>query len=99
MFLTPAATMWATRISVRRLEHLTSRRYGPGSSARPRYLRWARSFDETNTTTIRATIPFADLGPINSETISQDRKLTNAGVRSDISYVKGIHNVKAGDYL
>jgi hypothetical protein len=40
--------------------------------------------------------PFADLGPINSETISQDRKLTNAGVRSDISYVKGIHNVKAG---
>ena len=40
--------------------------------------------------------PFADLGPINSETISQDRKLTNAGIRSDISYVKGIHNVKAG---
>ena len=39
---------------------------------------------------------FADLGPINSETISQDRKLTNAGVRSDISYVRGIHNVKAG---
>jgi hypothetical protein len=39
---------------------------------------------------------FADFGPINSETISQDRKLTNAGVRSDISYVKGIHNVKAG---
>ena len=40
--------------------------------------------------------PFADFGPINSETISQDRKLTNAGVHSDISYVKGIHNVKAG---
>ena len=40
--------------------------------------------------------PLADLGPINSETISQDRKLTNAGVRSDISYVKGIHNIKAG---
>jgi len=40
--------------------------------------------------------PFADFGPINSETISQDRKLTNAGIRSDISYVKGIHNVKAG---
>jgi hypothetical protein len=40
--------------------------------------------------------PFADLGPINSETITQDRKLTNAGVRSDISYVKGIHNIKAG---
>lgn len=40
--------------------------------------------------------PFADLGPINSETISQHRSLTNAGLRSDISYVKGIHNIKAG---
>jgi hypothetical protein len=40
--------------------------------------------------------PFADLGPINSETIAQNRKLTNAGVRSDISYVKGIHNIKVG---
>ena len=40
--------------------------------------------------------PLADLGPINSETISQDRNLTNAGLRSDISYVKGIHNIKAG---
>jgi hypothetical protein len=40
--------------------------------------------------------PFADLGPINSETITQARKLTNAGTRSDISYVKGIHNIKAG---
>ena len=40
--------------------------------------------------------PLADLGPINSETIAQDRNLTNAGLRSDISYVKGIHNIKAG---
>jgi hypothetical protein len=40
--------------------------------------------------------PFADLGPINSETISQSRSLTNSGVRSDYSWVKGIHNVKAG---
>jgi hypothetical protein len=40
--------------------------------------------------------PFADLGPINSETITQGRNLTNAGVRSDISYVKGMHNIKAG---
>jgi hypothetical protein len=40
--------------------------------------------------------PFADLGPINAETISQNRKLTNSGIRGDISYVKGIHNVKAG---
>jgi carboxypeptidase family protein/TonB-dependent receptor-like protein len=40
--------------------------------------------------------PFADFGPINSETISQNRNLTNAGLRSDISYVYGIHNIKAG---
>jgi hypothetical protein len=42
--------------------------------------------------------PFADLGPPNlqQESISQDRTLANTGVRSDISYVKGIHNVKAG---
>jgi hypothetical protein len=40
--------------------------------------------------------PFADFGPINSETIAQDRKLTNAGMHSDISYVKGAHNIKAG---
>src|SRR6202045_3038496 len=42
--------------------------------------------------------PFADLGPTNlqRETVGQDRKLTNAGVRSDLSYVKGIHNLKLG---
>ena len=41
--------------------------------------------------------PFADLAPaLQSETLDQDRTLTNAGVRSDLSYVKGIHNVKGG---
>jgi hypothetical protein len=42
--------------------------------------------------------PFADLGPNNlqRETVGQNRKLTNAGLRSDISYVKGIHNLKVG---
>jgi hypothetical protein len=41
--------------------------------------------------------PFADLLPnLQQETLSQDRTLTNAGARSDLSYVKGIHNVKAG---
>jgi hypothetical protein len=40
--------------------------------------------------------PLADFGPINSETIAQDRKLTNAGVRTELSYVKGKHNFKAG---
>ena len=32
----------------------------------------------------------------SSATLNQDRKLTNAGLRSDVSYVKGIHNIKAG---
>ena len=42
--------------------------------------------------------PFADLGPTNlqRETVGQNRKLTNAGLRSDLSYVKGIHNLKLG---
>ena len=32
----------------------------------------------------------------SSATLNQDRKLTNAGLRTDISYVKGIHNIKGG---
>jgi hypothetical protein len=41
--------------------------------------------------------PFSDLAPdLQQETLVQDRTLTNAGLRSDISYVKGIHNLKAG---
>jgi hypothetical protein len=41
--------------------------------------------------------PLNDLSPdLQVETASQDRQLTNAGVRGDISYVKGIHNIKIG---
>jgi hypothetical protein len=42
--------------------------------------------------------PFADLGPLNlqRETIGQARTLTNAGIRSDLAYAHGIHNVKFG---
>src|SRR6266849_666667 len=41
--------------------------------------------------------PFADLSPnLQAETVSQNRTLTNAGIRSNVSYVKGVHNVKAG---
>ena len=40
--------------------------------------------------------PLADFSPIQQETVSQDRTLANTGIRSDISYVKGIHNIKAG---
>ena len=41
--------------------------------------------------------PFADFTPdLQSETIGQSRTLTNLGVRANVSYVKGIHNIKAG---
>ncbi len=41
--------------------------------------------------------PFADFTPnLQSESIGQSRRLTNAGLRSDISYFKGRHNLKAG---
>jgi hypothetical protein len=41
--------------------------------------------------------PFADFAPgLQSDSVAQSRRLTNAGLRSDISYVRGIHNIKAG---
>ena len=40
--------------------------------------------------------PFADLSPIQQETVRQTRSLANVGVRSDLSYVKGMHNLKIG---
>jgi hypothetical protein len=40
--------------------------------------------------------PFSDLGPLQDETVSQLRFLTNAGIHTDVSYVKGIHNIKVG---
>jgi hypothetical protein len=41
--------------------------------------------------------PFSDLSPdLQQQTVGQNRTLTNTGVRSDISRVKGIHNLKVG---
>jgi len=41
--------------------------------------------------------PFADFTPaLQSDSIGQSRRLTNAGARTDISYVRGKHNIKAG---
>jgi hypothetical protein len=41
--------------------------------------------------------PFADFSPdLQSETANQSRRLTNAGLRATLSYVKGINNVKVG---
>lgn len=40
--------------------------------------------------------PTSDLFADLPATLSQDRRLTNLGIRTDLSYVHGIHNVKAG---
>jgi hypothetical protein len=41
--------------------------------------------------------PFADLQPdIQLQSIGQTRRLTNAGGRAEVSFVKGINNLKAG---
>ena len=41
--------------------------------------------------------PFAVFSPgVQTQTIGQNRRLTNAGARGSISYVKGIHNIKIG---
>jgi hypothetical protein len=71
---------------------------------------WTRLISNTTVFTLGAFVrrdhfnyypsgdPFADLGPTNlqRETVGQDRTLTNAGLRAQLSYVKGIHNMKAG---
>ncbi len=41
--------------------------------------------------------PFADLTPgLQLQTVGQDRTLLNVGGHADVSYLKGIHNVKVG---
>ncbi|MBV8573275.1 MAG: TonB-dependent receptor [Acidobacteriaceae bacterium] len=41
--------------------------------------------------------PFNDFSPdLQSETVSQSRRLANIGGRASVTYVKGIHNIKAG---
>jgi hypothetical protein len=41
--------------------------------------------------------PFNDFSPdLQSETVSQSRRLLNVGVRASLSYIKGHHNIKAG---
>jgi hypothetical protein len=41
--------------------------------------------------------PFGDLIPdLQTNTIGQNRRLTNLGLRGSVSVVKGVHNIKAG---
>jgi hypothetical protein len=70
---------------------------------------WTRLISNTTVFTLGAFVrhdqynyypsanPFADLAPdLQSQTVGQNRTLTNAGIRPELSYVKGIHNIKAG---
>jgi hypothetical protein len=41
--------------------------------------------------------PFADFTPdLQSASVGQDRRLTNAGARASVSYNNGVHNIKMG---
>lgn len=40
--------------------------------------------------------PLADLGPIQTASIAQNRTLLNSGAHAELTYTEGIHNVKAG---
>jgi hypothetical protein len=41
--------------------------------------------------------PFADFAPgVQTDTLGQDRRLTNLGLRANLSIVKGLHNLKLG---
>jgi hypothetical protein len=44
----------------------------------------------------RSHDPLADLGPVQKQSIGQDRSLMNAGLHSDLSWARGVHNVKLG---
>jgi Carboxypeptidase regulatory-like domain/TonB dependent receptor/TonB-dependent Receptor Plug Domain len=69
---------------------------------------WTRLVSNTSVFTLGAFVrrddynyypsgnPLADLSPIQQETVGQHRTLANAGLRSDYSYVKGVHSLKVG---
>jgi hypothetical protein len=65
---------------------------------------WTHLFSATTLLTVGTFVrhdnfgyfPSANLFADLPETLSQSRQLTNAGLRTDLSYVKGIHNLKAG---
>jgi hypothetical protein len=56
----------------------------------------ADPFSDLAPASVQPVDPNVNLPNLQNETVAQNRTLLNAGVRSDISYVKGRHNVKAG---
>jgi hypothetical protein len=65
---------------------------------------WTHLFNSSTLFTVGAFVrqdrfnyyPSGDPLADQPASVAQQRKLTNTGIRSDISYVAGIHNVKAG---
>ncbi len=83
--------------AVSKSDRSISRRRGRDSSTAIPCSTWLRSVRQDQYNYYPSSNPFADLSPgLQSESIAQSRRLTNAGVRGDLSYVKGIHNIKAG---
>jgi len=56
----------------------------------------ADPFSDLAPASVEPVAPNVNLPNLQNETIAQDRTLLNAGARADISYVKGIHNIKGG---
>ena len=85
-------------ISAPRLERSTSHLLGRTCWIRTPYLHWAAFVRRDDYNYYPSSDPFADLGPpsLQRQSVGQNRTLTNAGLRSDLSYVKGINQIKAG---
>ena len=87
----------ARRINVQRSRRITSRRPGRTCSARPPYSPSALLFRHDQYNYYGSDNPYADFTPdLQTNTVDQERTLTNVGARASLSYVKGIHNIKGG---
>ena len=100
----PHATGWArtVRWSARR----TSAPRSGLTTSRPASRIWSTAIPfslsepspgRTSTITIPAAILSSSLTPdLQRQTVGQNRRLTDLGLRSNVSYVKGAHNIKVG---
>ena len=93
----PTEWSWALPISVRRSRRLTLRPLGRACSITTPCSRWAAGCARIDTTTTRAAIlsPTSNL-IFSSRPLARLARLTNAGGRAEVSYAKGINNLKAG---
>ena len=93
----PTAYRSVRQTSVRRSRHSTSRLRGHVHSVPTRVFTFGAFVRRDQYNYYPSANPFADLAPsLQAQTVGQNRTLTNAGLRSDISRVKGIHNLKVG---